>query len=235
MPRGIYKGNKGKKLSDKTKELISKNHSRHFLGKKHSKETLEKISSGRKGKDLGHKKYGGAQFEKGHKKVGGFVKGDKHKLETIERIRMKKKGAKCPNPGSKSNLWKGGITPVMKMLRVSVRYKYWRVSVFERDNWTCIWCGTRSGNGKAVELQADHIKPFNVILKQYKITDVEGAMLCKELWDIKNGRTLCRECHKETKTWGRPKKGTAWISPEQMKELESSDKLKEINNQYGRG
>ncbi|MCK9370945.1 hypothetical protein M0R04_13625 [Candidatus Dojkabacteria bacterium] len=155
----------------------------------------------------GHPAYGGfeTRFKKGRKKTAGFVKGDKHKPETIERIRMKKKGSICPNPGALSNLWKGGITPIMKFLRTCTRYIQWRADVFTKDNFTCVWCGAKSGNGKAVELNADHIKPFYVILREYKITDIENALKCEELWDINNGRTLCRQCHMTTETWGRPK------------------------------
>lgn len=117
-----------------------------------------------------------------------------------------KKGMVCMNPGALSNLWKGGITPLMKLIRTSARYIQWRADIFTKDNFTCIWCGAKSGNGKAVELNADHIKPFYVILNEYKITDMENALKCEELWDINNGRTLCRPCHQTTETWGRPKK-----------------------------
>lgn len=210
--KGYTPYNKGKKSSDKTKELISKNHSRHMLGKKHSKETLEKISKARKGKNLGHKFYGDEKswFQKGHPKLGGFVKGDKHKPETIERIRIKKKGSRCPNPGSKSNLWKGGITPIMRYLRTYSKYLQWRIDVFKRDNYTCVFCGDRNyeGRGKTLVLNADHIRPLYLILADNEITDIANALKCKELWDIDNGRTLCRPCHQTTKTWGRPRIST---------------------------
>lgn len=90
--------------------------------------------------------------------------------------------------GERSYLWQGGITPINKKIRNSVEYKLWRKSVFERDNYTCIWCKVHTGNGKRVELQADHIKPFS---------------LYPELrFAIDNGRTLCRPCHQKTETWG---------------------------------
>lgn len=99
------------------------------------------------------------------------------------------KGEKHPN-------WKGGITPLNKKLRNEEKYKQWRSQVFERDNWTCVWCG-KKGN-----LEADHIKPLSLLLKQNNIKIIEEAIQCKELWDINNGRTLCKDCHKETKTYG---------------------------------
>ncbi len=87
-----------------------------------------------------------------------------------------KKGEGNPN-------WKGGITPINNKIRGSLEYKLWRKSVFERDNYTCIWCG----NNKSGCLNADHIKPFS---------------LYPELrFAIDNGRTLCIECHKTTESY----------------------------------
>lgn len=87
-----------------------------------------------------------------------------------------------------SHLWKGGITPINKQIRNSLKYKLWRKSVFERDNYTCLWCKAHTGSGKRVELQADHIKPF--------------ATFVELRFSLNNGRTLCRPCHQKTDTWG---------------------------------
>lgn len=103
---------------------------------------------------------------KGNKSFSGH----KHTEEAKEKMRVAKKG---------------GITPINTKIRQSSEYKLWRKSVFERDNYTCVWCG-KKGN-----LNADHIKPFS---------------LFPELrFAIDNGRTLCVDCHKTTETWGRPK------------------------------
>lgn len=66
----------------------------------------------------------------------------------------------------------------------------WRKAVFERDNYTCQFCGQRGGS-----LQADHILPY------HSHTEVR--------WSLDNGRTLCVSCHKKTPTYGRPKKETS--------------------------
>ena len=97
-------------------------------------------------------------------------------------------GAKrCPHcdgqrrTGVNNHNWKGGITPLRGKIRGSGEYKLWRKAVFERDNYICVFCGLRSGNGRAVILNADHIKPF---------CDYPELRFA-----IDNGRTLCKECH----------------------------------------
>lgn len=87
--------------------------------------------------------------------------------------------------------WKGGITPINHLIRTSREYKLWRTAVFQRDKYTCVWCGIKGGNGETVVLNADHIKPF------YLYPELRFA--------IDNGRTLCIDCHKTTDTYGRPR------------------------------
>jgi hypothetical protein len=48
--------------------------------------------------------------------------------------------------GEKHYAWKGGVTPIYKVIRKSAEYKLWRKAVFARDNYTCIWCGTYEKN-----------------------------------------------------------------------------------------
>jgi len=170
--------------------------------------------------DICNSKINSGRFQKGHKQVGGFKKGHKLSEESLEKMRKSRKGQPCRNAGALSNLWKGGITPIMKLIRTSTAYILWRSLVFKRDNYTCVWCGARSGNGKAMVLNADHIKAFAVILREHSITNMAEAESCGELWDIDNGRTLCRPCHQTTDTWGRPKKGTYWTTEEQRAEID---------------
>lgn len=79
-------------------------------------------------------------------------------------------------------LWKGGLTPIALRIRHSIKYKNWRKSVFERDNYMCQICKKIGG-----ELNVDHIKPF--------------ALYPDLRFDMTNGRTLCIECHKKTDTY----------------------------------
>ena len=109
-------------------------------------------------------------------------KGRKITEETRKKMSNAKKGKNSP-------FWKGGITPIHKKIKASIEYKLWRESVFERDNYTCRWCGIRAelGLGRRVEIQAHHIKPFS---------------LFPELrFAIDNGRTLCVECHRKTDSY----------------------------------
>ncbi len=134
---------------------------------------------------------------------GFFKKGHRLSPEALQKMKNSRKGQPCHNPGSKSNLWKGGITPVMRYLRTCTKYRQWRSDIYTRDNYTCQECGKRSGNGKAVELNVHHIKPIYKILEEYHIKDNENAFMCEELWNINNGITLCRECHLKTDSIGR--------------------------------
>lgn len=73
--------------------------------------------------------------------------------------------------------WKGGIGSKNQIERRSEKFKLWRIIVFQRDKYTCQDCGVIGGT-----LHAHHILPF----AQYK-----------ELrFDINNGKTLCKKCHK---------------------------------------
>lgn len=69
-------------------------------------------------------------------------------------------------------------------------YKNWRKEIFKRDNYTCRKCYI-----SGCYLEAHHIKPLRIILKEYNINTIEKAKHCKELWNIDNGLTLCTNCH----------------------------------------
>ena len=134
---------------------------------------------------------------KNPKSRNGFKKGHIHTKETKEKIgianRFSLKGRKIPeevrkkmsesHKGSKSYLWKGGISKVNRSERQNImntiEYKIWRTKVFERDNYTCQLCGQQGGY-----LEADHIKSW--------------ALYPKLRLVVNNGRTLCKKCHKTT-------------------------------------
>lgn len=97
--------------------------------------------------------------------------------------------------------WKGGISPLHETIRKCDSYLQWKDRVFQRDHYTCQWCGQKGG-----ELHADHIYPFSYILEDYSIQSLEQARECVDLWDIDNGRTLCFDCHRATPTYGESKR-----------------------------
>lgn len=80
--------------------------------------------------------------------------------------------------------YKDGKCGERLLIRASLRYKEWRKAVFQRDNYTCQECGDKKGGN----LQADHIKSF-ALYPEYR-------------FDVSNGRTLCRKCHKLTDNYG---------------------------------
>lgn len=122
--------------------------------------------------------------------------GRKRYPETIEKM---KKGLKGKIPwnkgkkflqisGNKNPNWKGGITPKYLKIRHSLRYKKWRLRIFQRDKFSCVICGYRSKKSwahgdKMCDIRADHIKPFS---------------LYPELrFKVSNGRTLCLKCDRK--------------------------------------
>jgi predicted restriction endonuclease len=150
-----------KQLAEIHKKRISatlkKRSPKWMLGRKASEQTKKKMS-------LAH--------------IGNKSRlGQKLSPEHIQKMSIARKGNKHWN-------WKGGITPINRTIRVSLEYKIWRKSVFERDNYQCVWCGAKNGEGKTIVLHADHIKPF--------------AYYPELRFAIDNGRTLCIHCHRTT-------------------------------------
>lgn len=95
--------------------------------------------------------------------------------------------------GEKSSGWKGGISSRYDRLKRSNEWKAWRTSVFERDNYTCMDCGIRSGCGKKIFLHPHHL------VSVFK----DESMV----FDINNGITLCASCHgrRHAMTFGKKK------------------------------
>lgn len=95
--------------------------------------------------------------------------------------------------------WKGGTTEILKRVQSTLKYRQWRSDVFTRDLFVCQDCGDKSGGN----LEAHHIKQISLIFKENSINTYENAMECEELWNLNNGITLCKKCHKKTENWGR--------------------------------
>ena len=123
-----------------------------------------------------------ANLAKSHHGIKTFL-GKKHSEETKRKMRksaLKRQHTEGWIPKSTIN----------HLIRTSTEYRLWQKSVFTRDHWTCIFCGKKGG-----EIHADHIKPF---------CDYPELRFA-----IDNGRTLCKECHQKTETYGMRPKSTS--------------------------
>ena len=159
-------------------------------------------------------------FQKGHVTFKGAEKGyfkKDHKINQERRVRGEKVGFQkghlsynTPESNKKigetlkgnQNAWKGGITPLNNQIRQCFKYRQWRSDVFTRDDFTCQECGKRGGC-----LEVDHYpKSFSDIFYKNEIKTLEQALDCEEFWNINNGRTLCLNCHKKTKNYGKKHK-----------------------------
>jgi len=113
--------------------------------------------------------------EETRQKIIAGLKARNIKPETREKLRLSKLGDKNP-------LWRGGVSPVHKVLRNTSAYRQWRNAVYKRDYYRCLDCGEKGGR-----LNADHIYPF--------------AYYPRLRFDINNGQTLCEDCHRKTPTF----------------------------------
>jgi hypothetical protein len=172
--KGDKPWNDGMKMSKEHRRKLSvaKIGNKCHLGKKHSVEAKEKIRKAHLG-----------------------IKMPPRTLEHRLRMSISQKGIPKPyQRGEKHGLWKGGITSLNQVIRHCLKYKKWIEDVIYKDDYTCKSCNRR-GN----YIEAHHLKPFCKILEENKITSIEEALECQELWDIKNGQTLCIKCHEKTK------------------------------------
>lgn len=124
--------------------------------------------------------------------------GNKHTEETKHKMSVSRTG----KIGAKATAWRGGKTSLNKRVRGYLnRDIHWYKRVYERDNFQCATCGSK------IKLDAHHIKPLSIIIKQLLknttlITDDEKYLFLisrEEICDtsLENGITLCRNCHKE--------------------------------------
>lgn len=84
-------------------------------------------------------------------------------------------------------------------IRACPEYKNWRLTIFKRDNFKCTFCKIGLKAGYENRLEVDHIIPLSLLYEELII----GAISKNALFDLENGRTLCRACHKKTDSFGR--------------------------------
>ena len=194
------KGNKkmlGKHHSEETKRRISES----LKGRPVSMEKRRRISETLKGRthsDEQKKKAGDARLghevsEETRRKIskaqrGVSKPGHKHTEETKRKISKSRMGWKYSEEtkrkiseatkGEKSHNWKGGVTTVHERIRSSAKYRSWRKSVFERDEYICQKTLT-----KCEESRCHHIENF--------CNNEELRFV------VNNGITLSKESHME--------------------------------------
>lgn len=88
-------------------------------------------------------------------------------------------GKKRPDlTGANHPAWNGGVNTTERRKDMqSMEYRFWRKSVFKRDNYTCVLCQATG------YVEADHIKQY--------------ALYPELRYELSNGRTLCKPCHKK--------------------------------------
>ena len=167
-----------------------------YIGRKQTQETKDKLSKINKGRKLS---------EEAKKKMSVIailtkrIPPPRNGILHTEATRLKFSKRR----GIQTGNWKGGRTKLAQLIRSCMKYSEWRTSIFIRDEHTCQLCGARNGNGKTVYLNVDHYpKSLAEILETWKVTSYNDSLLCNDLWDTNNGRTLCVPCHKETDTYG---------------------------------
>jgi len=110
----------------------------------------------------------------------GKKKTEKHK-QSLRRACPDRIGKNNPMYGKRGNLsphWKEIKKKRGRPDRSYIIYKEWKLSVFEKDNFTCQRCGDRKGGN----LNAHHVYSWKSF-----------PSLRYECW---NGVTLCQKCHR---------------------------------------
>ena len=154
--KGKIPWTKGRKSTIETREKLRLANT----GKRPSEETKKKMSKSRMGKPPWNKGLNGYNLPP--------------RPDNLKRM----KGENNPN-------WKGGITPINRILRHSIKFKIWRETVFRRDDFTCQnpnckYCCNEIG----VELNAHHIRPV------YLFPEL--------IFEVNNGITYCKNFHLKT-------------------------------------
>lgn len=187
-------------------------------GKVHSKKTIKKMREIKLGKN--NPMYGVNRSGKNNPNYKNGISYRKNNCENCGKEISYKATycSRCFGLGVRSSQWKGGIAPLSVRIRNLAECHQWRTAIFQRDDYTCQKCGLHSGCGKAVRLEAHHIKEFTILLAEflqeynqfspYEDIDtlVRLAIKWQPFWDAE-GETLCEDCHKLTDNYKNKKGG----------------------------
>lgn len=108
--------------------------------------------------------------------------------------------------------WKGGISPLVDLIKHCQEAKTWRKRIYQRDNYTCQECRRKESD----TISPHHKKRFSFILAEFlqeynqfspiedKETLLRLATKYQPFWDVDNGITYCKDCHNEKHYANRP-------------------------------
>jgi len=161
----------------------------HMNGVHRAEKTKRKQSESKMGKH---------RTEESRRKQSESTKGEKNHnygKHWTEKTRRKQSES---HKGNKNWNWQGGITPIAMLIRGSAKYEQWQQDVFKRDNYTCQKCYKHGGDINAHHNKKSFSKLIQDIKGNFSLFDLYTAsMMYEPLWDINNGITLCKKCHKE--------------------------------------
>jgi 5-methylcytosine-specific restriction endonuclease McrA len=142
-------------------------------------------------------------------------------IELIELMNsLDNKGINHPN-------YIDGRSPLNIRIRGLSKYKNWRKEILERDNYTCQECGNSDDS-----IEVHHINSFSMLLNSF-LKEYDNFSPSEEIdilvrlstkyepfWNLENGKTLCKDCHMETGSYG-----------PNTKILETKNTITQIKNQ----
>lgn len=143
-----------------------------------------------------------AERDNSGEKNGMF--GKTHSVASLAKMSKSRTG----KLGKNATAWKGGKTSFTQRIKKLIQVRYnWFGRVLQRDNCKCIWCGALD------KLDAHHIEPVVKIIKiiteglSFSSDDEKLKFVINHSdiqdQDLKNGITLCRDCHKKAhNNWG---------------------------------
>jgi len=191
-----FDGGRGRIVSDETRRKISiscKGRPANYTSFKKGNIPWSKLNGMPKGSNS--KKWN--SIEKTCLNCGKTILVQPYRLETQKwcdvRCYMKWRRGKN-NPHFKGN---EAVCLLKKRIRGIAEHKEWHKDILRRDNWTCQCCGDKRN------IEVHHLKSFFDIYKEFNLKTIEDARNCEILWDITNGQTLCRRCHRKTDSYGR--------------------------------
>ena len=161
-----------KDVCDKLSKIAIERHIAGNFGMKWKKHS-EETKEKMKNAHLG-KKYREMSLE-GRKNISDALVGRTIPNSTRKKMSIAKTGSNSPS-------WKGGIS-INSHSTKEPKYKKQLLSIFYRDNYVCQDCGKSK-----CYIEAHHINSW--------------AKYPSKRYIISNGKTLCKECHKLTPSFG---------------------------------